>query len=101
RSGGLVSGVDVTLRNIASAGDGFIIGILTGYMSSDLTVDTRSVSADPARIPGGSNALNVRFTGPSAGIYASYFNGGFSSDLAFKADFLDLDLSFSELLGFR
>jgi hypothetical protein len=101
RSGGLVGGVDVTLRNIASPGDGFIIGLLTGYMSSNLTVNTKSTSADPARIPGGSNTLNVGFTGPSAGIYASYFNGPFSSDLAFKADFLDLDLSFSELLGFR
>jgi hypothetical protein len=33
------------------------------------------------------------------GAYASYFNRGFSTDLAFKAEFYSLNLAFTDLLG--
>ncbi len=35
-----------------------------------------------------------------AGVYASYFNGAFSVDAAFKVEFLDLNVDFTEVLGF-
>ena len=34
------------------------------------------------------------------GAYASYFNGAFSTDLAFRVEFLDLNISFNDILGF-
>jgi hypothetical protein len=96
---GVLGGGDLTFRNLLSANDGFLAGGLTGYVSSDVTVRSSSISADPNR-PSGFNTLKARLSGPSAGAYVSYFNGGFSTDLAFKADFLDLNASFNDLLGF-
>lgn len=99
-SAGAVGGLDMTVRSILSAGDGLLAGVLTGFLSSTVNVATKSTTTDPINTPGGFNNLKARLSGPSAGLYVSYFNGGFSGDLAFKADFLDLDISFNELLGF-
>lgn len=99
-SGGVVGGLDVTLRNIVSPGDGFIAGVLAGYSSSNLTLNTTSTTTSPVLTPGGASTLKAHLSGPSAGVYASYFNGGFSGDVAFKADFFNLGVSFNEVLGF-
>jgi hypothetical protein len=99
-TGGVLGGADYTFRNLASAGDGLIVGVLTGFESAHVSLSTSSISSDPAR-PNGFSTMKAQLSGPAAGIYASYFNGGFSTDLAFRAEFYGLDLSFTDLLGFE
>jgi hypothetical protein len=99
-TGGMLGGVDYTLRNLASAGDGLIGGVLIGYESSHVSLRTSSISSDPT-IPNGYSTFNAQLSGPATGVYASYFNRGFSTDLAFKAEFYSLDLGFTDLLGFQ
>jgi hypothetical protein len=99
-TGGMLGGADYTLRNVASAGDGLIGGVLIGYESSHVSLRTSSVSSDPT-IPNGNSTFNAQLSGPAAGVYASYFNRGFSTDIAFKAEFYSLDVGFADLLGFQ
>jgi Autotransporter beta-domain len=99
-SGGVLGGVDTTFRNVAFGGDGVIAGVLAGYESSRLSINTSSISSDPTS-PSGFSTMKALLSGPATGVYASYFNGGFSTDLAFKAEFLDLNVSFNDLLGFQ
>jgi len=99
-SGGVLGGVDTTFRNVAFGGDGVIAGVLVGYESSRLSLNTSSLSSDPTS-PNGFSTMKAVLSGPAAGAYGSYFNGGFSTDLAFKAEFFDLNVSFTDLLGFQ
>jgi hypothetical protein len=85
---------------VASAGDGLIGGILIGYESAHVSLRTASISSDPT-IPNGYSTFNAQLSGPAAGVYASYFNRGFSTDLAFKAEFYSLNVGFTDLLGFQ
>ncbi len=100
RSSGVLGGIDFTSRNLAALGDGLIVGLLGGYVLSHLDVNTLSTSSALPDVPSGSSSLRARLSGPSVGAYASYFRGGFSADIAFKVDFLDLNLSFNDILGF-
>jgi hypothetical protein len=99
-SGGLLGGVDFTFRNLASSRAGLIIGMLAGYESSHVSLSASSISSDPTS-PNGFSTMKAQLSGPAAGVYASYFNGGFSTDLAFKVEFFDISLSFNDLLGFQ
>jgi hypothetical protein len=99
-SGGVLGGVDLTFRNVVFGGDGVIAGVLAGYESSRLSVNTSSISSDPTS-PNGFSSMKALLSGPAEGVYASYFNGGFSTDLAFKVEFLGLNVSFNDLLGFQ
>lgn len=99
-SGGFVGGVDVTTRGLLGAGDGLVAGVLTGYLSSDLNLRTRSISGDPANVGNGFGRLKAQLSGPSAGAFLTYFNGPFSTDVTLKADFLDLDETFDDQLAF-
>jgi Autotransporter beta-domain len=99
-TGGVVGGVDFTFRNVASGGDGLIVGVLAGYESSHLSLSTASISSDPTS-PSGFSTMKAVLLGPATGVYASYFDGGFSTDLAFKVEFFKLNLSFNDLLGFQ
>jgi hypothetical protein len=99
-SGGVVGGIDMTFRNLASGGDGLIAGVLVGYESAHSSINTSSISSDPAS-PNGSSTMSALLWGPTTGVYGSYFNGGFSTDLAFKAEFFDLNMSFNDILGFE
>jgi hypothetical protein len=99
-TGGVLGGVDFTFRNVASGGDGLIVGVLAGYESSHLSLSTASISSDPIS-PSGFSTMKAVLSGPATGVYASYFNGGFSTDLAFKVEFFNLNLSFNDLLGFQ
>ena len=101
-TGGMLGGANYTLRNVASAGDGLIVGLLIGFEFSDVSLKTSSVTpTDPLR-PNGNATYNAHLSGPATGIYASYFNNrGFSTDLAFKAEFYALNLAFTDLLGFE
>lgn len=99
-AGGVLGGADYTLRNLASAGDGLIAGMLFGYEASRASLTASSISSDPTS-PNGFSTMKAHLSGPATGVYASYFNGGFSTDLAFKAEFYDLNISFTDLLGFQ
>jgi Autotransporter beta-domain len=99
-TGGVLGGADYTFRNLASAGDGLIVGMLLGYESSHVSLTASSISSDPTS-PNGFSTMKAQLSGPTTGVYASYFNGGFSTDLAFKAQFYNLNISFTDLLGFQ
>jgi hypothetical protein len=101
RSGGVLGGADYTFRNLGFAGDGLIVGVLAGYEDSHLSITSTSTSSVPTDKPNGFSTMKAQLSGPAAGVYASYFNGRFSTDLAFKAEFYDLNLSFADLLGFH
>jgi hypothetical protein len=97
---GFVSGVDLTFRSIAVGGDALITGLLGGYLTSTMNINTISTSSNNTQALGGSSAMQIRLSGPSAGTYATYFAGPFSTDLTFRADFLDINNSFSNVTNF-
>jgi hypothetical protein len=104
RTGGMIGGVDLTFRNVISGGDGLIIGALGGYLESDISFNTRVAAAAPiidATVGVGGASGKVRISGPSAGVYYTYFNGGFSNDTTFKVDFLSVRTTFSEVYAFN
>jgi outer membrane autotransporter protein len=70
--GGLV-GVDVTFSNFTSPSGALVLGVLGAGMRST----THNADGSEARVDG-----------PGAGVYAIYVNGGFSTDLTWKGDFL-------------
>jgi len=100
RTGGVLGGIDLTARSLLSGGDGLIVGVLGGYMSSDVRVSTSILSTQPANASNGFGDVKVSLSGPSAGLYATYFNGPFSNDLLLKNDFLNLDETTSQILAF-
>ena len=97
---GFVGGLDLTWRNVLSQGDGVIAGVLTGYAETNFRLFTNSVSTMPGLVGNGSSSLSARLSGPTVGVFATYFNGGFSIDNTFKVDFLSLNESFSDNLAF-
>jgi len=97
---GVVAGMDWTGRGFSNAGDGVMIGVMGGYMESNVTVNTTMFSGDPSRAANGTSRLTARLTGPTVGGYASYFNGPFSNDFLVKADFLSLNEQYTDNLGF-
>ena len=99
-TGGVLGGADFTFRNVAFGGDGLIVGVLVGYESSHQSLSTVSISSDPTS-PSGSSTMQATLSGPTTGVYASYFDGRFSTDLALKVEFFNLNLSFNDLLGFQ
>ena len=99
-TGGVLGGVDYTFRDMAVGGDGLIVGVLAGQELSHVSLRTASLSSDPTS-PNGFSTMKAVLTGPATGVYASYFDGGFSTDSAFKVEFFNLNLSFSDLLGFQ
>lgn len=97
--GGVLGGADATFRNFWFTNDGVILGVLTGYESSDVRLTTTSTSST-ATVGNGSSALSAHLEGPSAGAYVTYFNDRFSTDLTFRADFLSLSESFNDSLAY-
>lgn len=103
RTGGMIGGVDLTFRNVLGAGDGLIVGALGGYLESDISFSTNVKPTAPivdATVGLGFASGKVRIAGPSAGIYYTYFNGGFSNDTTFKVDFLSIRENFNEVYAF-
>jgi hypothetical protein len=100
-SGGFMGGVDLTARSLLSGRDGLILGLVGGYVSSDVKVRTSVLSTDPTNLNNGFANVKVSLSGPSAGIYASYFSGPFSNDLLLKNDFLDLGEAANQLLAYN
>jgi autotransporter-like protein len=95
---GVVSGADLTFSNIGPRGGTLIAGLLTGYTESNidlLGVSTSATASNPGTSLG---TTHVRLTGPSAGAYATIFQGPISADLTFKVDFLNINDSFFQSL---
>ena len=93
---GFLAGADLTSRSLIFGNDGLIAGVMAGYVSSDLTLNTSSFGSTLGH---GSSRLNANVSGPTAGLYATYFNGGFSSDFTLRVDALNLNESFNELVA--
>ena len=102
---GFVAGADLTSRGLFFANDGFIAGVTAGYTSSELKLNTTAIPTDqpPAQSAGlvgtGVSRLNANVSGPTVGLYATYFSGGFSTDFTAKFDFLTVDQTFNDLLA--
>jgi hypothetical protein len=101
-TGGVIGGVDATFRNLLAGSDGLIVGILAGYVSTDISLSGTTTPSPPnaTALPTGSSNGKIRVSGPSVGGYYTYFNGSFSNDTTLKADFLSINESFSEVLAF-
>jgi hypothetical protein len=103
-TGGVIGGADVTFRNLLTGNDGLIVGILAGYVSTDISLSGTTRPTAPITDPTvgtGSSSGKIRVSGPSVGGYYTYFNGPFSSDTTVKADFLSISESFTEILAFN
>jgi Autotransporter beta-domain len=104
RTGGVIGGVDVTFRNLFGGNDGLIVGILSGYISTDISLSGTSRPTAPINdtsVGIGTSTGKIRVSGPSVGGYYTYFNGAFSNDTTLKADFLSIDESFTESMPFN
>ncbi|MGY2046787.1 autotransporter outer membrane beta-barrel domain-containing protein [Methylobacterium sp. JK268] len=97
---GFLAGFDVTKRDVATFGDGLILGVLTGYTDTSVDITTRITFGPELRnggqLPPGAARTTVALYGPSVGGYATYFDGPFSFDQILKADFFALDQRFTE-----
>ena len=106
---GFVGGYVLTSLALFSADDGVIAGVTGGYTSSLLKLNTSAASTSqpppnangtiPNPVGTGVSSTRADIAGPTAGLYATYFNAGFSSDLIVKFDFLTLHETFNDLLA--
>jgi hypothetical protein len=99
-SGGFVGGIDGMKRGLWSGQDGVIFGLLGGYTWTNVSLTTTVLSALPTKTESGSSFTSAHINGPSLGGYLSYFNGPLSNDFLIKNDFLSLNETQSQLLGF-
>ena len=97
---GFQAGGDFTSRGVLFANDGLIFGAMAGYVNSDLTLNSSSLSTNLAVVGNGSSHTTANLAGPTAGLYATYFNGGFSTDFLLKVDVLTLNETFTDSLAF-
>jgi Autotransporter beta-domain len=98
--GGFVGGIDGVKRGLWSGQDGVVFGLLGGYTWTDISLTTTALSTAPNRTASGSSSTSAHINGPSLGGYLSYFNGPLSNDFLVKDDFLSLNETESQLLGF-
>jgi Autotransporter beta-domain len=104
RTGGVIGGMDVTFRNLFGGNDGLIVGILSGYISTDISLSGTSRPTAPINdtsVGIGTSTGKIRVSGPSVGGYYTYFNGAFSNDTTLKADFLGINESLTESMPFN
>ena len=99
-SGGFVGGIDGTKRGLWSGQDGVVFGLLGGYTWTNISLTTTALSTVPTKTESGSSSTSAHINGPSLGGYLSYFNGPLSNDFLIKNDFLSLNETQSQLLGF-
>jgi hypothetical protein len=98
--GGFVGGIDGVKRGLCSGQDGVVFGLLGGYTWTDINLTTTALSTAPNKTASGSSSTSAHINGPSLGGYLSYFSGPFSNDFLIKNDFLSLNETQSQLLGF-
>jgi hypothetical protein len=82
---GVIAGFDFTYRNVFSSSDALVVGALAGYTTSRVTFKSTNNITD--------------LTGPSAGVFAAYASGAWSTDVTFKTDFMTQDQQFSDFTG--
>lgn len=97
---GFQAGADITSRGVLIPDDGMIIGGFGGYVSSDLSLSTLALSGSPGLVGTGSSRTSANLSGATAGLYATYFTGPFSTDFLVKVDALKLNQSFTDNLAF-
>lgn len=97
---GFLGGIDYTARSLSRADDGLILGLLAGYLESDFRIKTATTSSLVPNVENGSGTVHATLSGASTGVYATYFSGPFTADLAFKADIFDLNENFTDQLAF-
>ena len=95
---GFLAGADATARGLVFASDGLIAGVMAGYVSSDITLNALTLSSNSENRGGGSSRLHANLSGPTAGLYATYFDGQFSTDFTLKVDALNLNENFNDFL---
>jgi hypothetical protein len=100
RTAGFVGGADYTFRSVLAPNDGFIVGILTGYISSDVRLNATAVSTNLGLVGNGFAHMLAQLSGGSVGAYATYFNNGFSADATVKYDFSNLSETFQDNRAF-
>jgi hypothetical protein len=98
--GGIV-GADWTRNSVFAGNDTLVAGLLTGYTSTDIKLNSAypGMPNTPFSNPGVGNS-KVKITGPAVGAFFTYMNGAFSNDTTFRVDFLNVDESFTDALGF-
>jgi Autotransporter beta-domain len=77
------AGLDRTQRNVLSADDALVLGIVSSWTSTRTGFENSSTKLD--------------LVGPGVGLYSEYVRGGFSSDVTAKFDFLNLTEEFAGL----
>ncbi len=97
---GFQAGADITSRGVLVPGDGMIVGGFGGYVSSDLSLSTVASSSNASLVGTGTSSLRANLSGATAGLYATYFSGPFSTDVLLKMDALKLNESFTDNLAF-
>lgn len=97
---GFQAGLDFTSRGLIASGDGLIAGALVGYLTSNMTLNSSAISSDYSLAQNEFARLSARLSGPTLGLYATYFDNGFSADFLFKVDILRLDQTFQDSLAF-
>jgi outer membrane autotransporter protein len=90
---GVVGGADWTLNSATST---WVFGVLAGYTDSRIKFSGNSVGAAADNSTVSSVTGDVR--GPNVGAYVTFATGPWSFDVTGRADFLDIDQSFSEIL---
>ena len=70
-----------------------------GYTSSLLKLNTSAASTLTPLVGTGVNSTRATASGPTTGLYATYFNAGFSTDVTVKFDFLTVNETFNDLLA--
>lgn len=91
----VIGGADWTLPSATST---WVLGILAGYIDSRVKFNSTSVGNSTATGNDTISSVKADFTGPTVGAYVTFATGPWSFDVTAKADFLDIDQSFSEIL---
>jgi outer membrane biosynthesis protein TonB len=99
---GFLVGADATKRGVLFGNDGVMIGIMVGYVSSHINL--QSLSNPASAVTGcnfnctGLSHTFAKLSGPSGGAYLTYFDGGFSTDGSLKIDALTLNENFDDFV---
>ncbi len=83
---GIMGGVDFGKAGVADPNDTLLVGVMGGYLTSNLDFNA------------GSNGFD--YSGPTVGGYATYLNGNFYIDAIVKADLLKMKWNATSLAGF-
>jgi hypothetical protein len=95
-----LGGVDVTAHSFLNPNDGFVAGVLLGYISQNVKVNDTITSNNPRLLGNGSADFTANVNGPTLGAYLSYFSGSFSNDFAIRNNFYNLGMNYNGVLGF-